>query len=224
MNTLEKYREFRKKIPNDILILAVSKTKSETEITELYQAGQRDFGENYVQELIEKHQHLPKDIHWHFIGHLQSNKVKFLVPFIHLIHSVDSMKLLEEINKQSEKINRETSVLIQVYSGLETSKFGLKPEQATELIKQFSESALSNVRIEGLMAMGTNTDDEGIVKEEFLRMKELFEKLNEFETSKIQMKYLSMGMSGDYALAIGSGSNIIRIGSLIFGERNYQNK
>lgn len=224
MNTLEKYREFRKKIPNDILLLAVSKIKSETEITELYQAGQRDFGENYVQELMEKHQHLPKDIHWHFIGHLQSNKVKFLVPFIHLIHSVDSMKILTEINKQSEKINRVTSVLIQVYSGLETSKFGLKPEQACELIKQFSESKLSHVRIEGLMAMGTNTDDEGIVKEEFLRMKELFEKLKMFETPKIQMKYLSMGMSGDYALAINSGSNLIRIGSLIFGERNYQNK
>lgn len=222
MKTTEKYREFIEKIPKDILILAVSKTKSEREITALYEAGHRDFGENYVQELIQKHQNLPENIHWHFIGHLQSNKVKYLVPFIHLIHSVDSLKLLKEINKQSEKHNRITSVLIQVYSGLESSKFGLNPGQATELIGQFSESKFSHVRIEGLMAMGTNTDDELIVKEEFLQMKELFVKLKKFETSNIQMKYLSMGMSSDYDLAIESGSNMIRIGSLIFGERNYQ--
>ena len=200
----------------NIILVAVSKTKSVSEILELYNLGHRDFGENYVQEMMEKQSELPPDIRWHYIGHLQSNKVKHIVPFIHLIQSVDSLKLLNEINKQSEKNNRVTDVLLQIHIAQEETKFGFNSNEL-ELIFNPNPAELKNTNIIGLMGMASFTTDMNKVRQEFRFLKPLFD---QFKMTKKEFKILSMGMSADYKVAIEEGSNMVRIGSLIFGERN----
>jgi len=197
-------------------LVAVSKTKPVTDIQALYDLGQRDFGENYVQELEEKYQQLPKDIHWHFIGHLQSNKVKYIASFVHLIHGVDSFSLLKEINKQAQKNNRTIDCLLQVYIATEETKFGLDETEVKELLTGTEILQLQNVRIKGFMGMASFSDNQKIVEEEFIRLNRLF---LAYKAISNDFNILSMGMSGDYNIAIASGSNMVRIGSLLFGER-----
>jgi pyridoxal phosphate enzyme (YggS family) len=191
---------------------------------ELYELGHRDFGENYVQELTEKHFILPKDIRWHFIGHLQSKKVKYIAPFIHLVHGVDSFKLLEEINKQGIKHKRIINCLLQVHIAQEETKFGLSEEELDELFKALPAyeaiNGLTNVNIKGLMGMASFTDDLKKVQLEFKYLNALFDKYSSLQTTHVKMQILSMGMSADYKVAIEEGSTLVRIGSLIFGERN----
>ena len=222
----ELYHQISKELGvKNVTLVAVSKTKSVEEILELYQLGQRDFGENYVQELVEKYQQLPKDIRWHFIGHLQSNKVKLLAPFIHLIHSVDSEKLLKEINKEAKKNNRIIDCLLQIYIAKEETKFGLDQEEAEELISRISgtdsndEKLFQNVRVKGLMGMASFTNDEEVVRKEFKGLKDLFDKWSALSLLPPAFSILSTGMSADYEMAIEEGSNMVRIGSLLFGKR-----
>jgi len=206
-------------------LVAVSKTKPNEDLMELYQLGQRDFGENYVQELVDKAAALPKDIRWHFIGHLQSNKVKYIGPFVHLIHGVDSLKLLQEINKQALKNNRTIDCLLQMHIAEEETKFGLD-ESEIEAI-QLVLPQLNNIRILGFMGMASFSEDMDKVKREFLHLKSQFDlfkiwsEQNLLNATNKGISILSMGMSGDYKLAIDCGSNMVRIGSLLFGPRNY---
>ena len=202
-----------------VTLVAVSKTKSVEEIKELYDLGQRDFGENYVQEVIEKQSQLPKDIRWHFIGHLQSNKVKQITPFIHLIQSVDSLKLLQEINKQGKKNDRIVDCLLQVHIAQEETKFGLDESELNDLLNN-SISQFQNIQILGLMGMASLTDDMEKVRSEFKYLRSIFEKLPKLQTLNFKLQTLSMGMSSDYFVAIEEGSNMVRIGSLIFGARS----
>ena len=207
----EKYIEIISELNDKATLVAVSKTKPIEDIKELYDLGHRDFGENYVQELVDKETVLQKDIRWHFIGHLQSNKVKYIAPFIHLIHGVDSENLLKEINKQAAKNNRIIDCLLQVHIATEETKFGFDEHELLNLkIAQFE-----NVKIKGLMGMASFSDDMNLVRSEFKKLKQLYDKAN------AQYSILSMGMSGDYKIAIEEGSNMVRIGSLLFGERNY---
>ena len=200
-------------LPKEVALVAVSKTKPNTAILEAYQAGQRIFGENKVQELAQKAEKLPKDIAWHMIGHLQTNKVKFIAPFVSLIHAVDSLKLLKEINKRAEQNNRIIDCLLQVHIATERSKFGFGREEVESALNQAEE--FKNIRITGLMGMATFTDDTQQVVDEFKSLKTIFDSIkNEHITT------LSMGMSGDYQLAIEQGSTMIRVGSAIFGHRN----
>lgn len=207
----------------NVTLVAVSKTKPASDILELYELGQRDFGENYVQELVEKAEQLPKDIRWHFIGHLQSNKVKYIAPFVHLIHGVDSEKLLKEINKQAAKLNRTIDVLLQIHIAKEETKFGLDEEELNTLINTNGSELheLKNVRICGLMGMASFSEDLDLVKREFEFLKNLFDKYANLQISNFKFQILSMGMSGDYKIAIEEGSTMVRIGSLLFGARNY---
>jgi len=202
------------------ILVAVSKTKPNEDLMELYQLGQRDFGENYVQELVDKAAALPKDIRWHFIGHLQSNKVKYIAPFVHLIHGVDSLKLLQEINKQAIKNNRIIDCLLQIHIAEEETKFGLDEKELEQIIAQID--GLPNVRICGLMGMASFSDDQNKVRKEFINLNRIFTNIKSWiieHTGKEPI--LSMGMSGDYAMAIEEGSTMVRIGSLLFGARNY---
>ncbi len=207
--------ELRKKNVN---LVAVSKTKSAEEILKLYSLGQRDFGENYVQELAEKYEQLPKDIQWHFIGHLQSNKVKYIAPFVSLIHSVDSLKLLKEIEKQGKKNDRVVDCLLQVHIAKEETKFGMNEEELEELAGT-NLSAYKNIRVLGMMGMASFTDDVKKVRSEFKFLKSLFDKYSKQSNDNFEFSILSMGMSADYQVAIEEGSNMVRIGSLLFGER-----
>ena len=202
-----------------VTLVAVSKTKSVEEIKELYDLGQKDFGENYVQEVTEKQSQLPNDIRWHFIGHLQSNKVKQITSFIHLIQSVDSLKLLQEINKQGKKNDRVIDCLLQVHIAQEETKFGLDENELNDLLNN-SISQYQNIRICGLMGMASLTDDMEKVKSEFKYLRSIFEKHAKLQTSNFKLQTLSMGMSSDYFVAIEEGSNMVRIGSLIFGARS----
>lgn len=203
-----------------VSLIAVSKTKSVAEIQEAYQAGQRAFGENQVQELREKQEVLPKDIDWHMIGHLQTNKVKYIAPFVKLIHSVDSLKLLQEINKQALKNDRVIDCLLQIYIADEETKFGLAYDEAIELLRSPAFATLSNVRIVGLMGIATNTDKEKTIRDEFYELKTLFNGIkSSFFRKEDYFKELSMGMSSDYKIAIEQGSTMIRLGSTIFGSR-----
>lgn len=202
-------------------LVAVSKTKPSSAILEAYEAGQRHFGENKVQELTIKAEELPKDIQWHMIGHLQRNKVKYLAPFVHLIHGVDSLKLLKEINKQGEKVNRVIQCLLQVHIAEEETKFGFDEKELIELIGNDEFNSMKYVQINGLMGMATFTEDTDQVRREFKSLKNLFEQFKNSDHAHLQMKTLSMGMSGDYLIALEEGSNMVRIGSSIFGERNY---
>jgi len=205
---------------SEVTLVAVSKTKPIELLQEAYDLGIRDFGENKVQELVEKQQVLPTDIRWHMIGHLQRNKVKYIAPFVHLIHSVDSLRLLREINKQAVKNNRVISCLLQVHIAREESKFGLSMDEINEqFIHDVSE--LTNVEVTGLMGMATFSDDEALVRSEFKSLKNLFDNLAQKELpSNLRMNTLSIGMSGDFRLAIKEGSTMIRVGSSIFGARN----
>jgi PLP dependent protein len=214
----EKYKELIEELSGKATLVAVSKTKPFEDIQELYDLGQRDFGENYVQELVDKEAQLPKDIRWHFIGHLQSNKVKYIAPFIHLIHGVDSYNLLKEINKQSAKHNRVINCLLQIYIAKEETKFGLDEEELNLLITQVANEPMPNISIKGLMGMASFTNDTQKIKEEFHHLKSTYSKLSIIH---YPLSIISMGMSGDYKIALEEGSNMVRIGSLLFGERNY---
>ncbi|GGD91564.1 YggS family pyridoxal phosphate-dependent enzyme [Planktosalinus lacus] len=213
----ENLKNITTSLPENVTLVAVSKTKSVEEILEAYNAGHRDFGENKVQEMTGKWEELPKDIIWHMIGHVQRNKVKYMAPFVHLIHGVDSLKLLKEINKQAKKNNRTINCLLQVYIAKENSKFGLDPEELTQLLEADTFKTLENVRIIGLMGMATFTDNKEQINNEFKFLKTLYDQLK----NKYGLKELSMGMSSDYTIALQNGSTMVRIGSAIFGERNY---
>lgn len=208
----EKYTSLLTELKGKATLVAVSKTKPVEDLQALYDLGQKDFGENYVQELVDKEAVLPKDIRWHFIGHLQSNKVKFIAPFVHLIHGVDSLSLLKEINKEAAKNNRAIDCLLQIHIAKEETKFGLDATELALIMKE--SSALKNVRINGLMGMASFSHDLNLVRNEFKTLRVLYNTYPEFSI-------LSMGMSGDYTIAIEEGSNMVRIGSLLFGERNY---
>jgi PLP dependent protein len=206
----------------DTTLIAVSKLKEAADIKALYDLGQRDFGENYVQELVEKQAQLPEDIRWHFIGHLQSNKVKYIAPFVHLIHGVDSFKLLTEVNKQAEKNNRIIRCLLQIHIAEEETKFGLDEKETIELLEYYEaqKDKLAHVRIDGLMGMASFTENEDHVAKEFKNLKALFHLAKQsYFLGKDHFKILSMGMSGDYKIAIQEGSTHVRIGSLLFGRR-----
>jgi pyridoxal phosphate enzyme (YggS family) len=217
MSIKENILKLKSTLPAQVTLIAVSKTKPNEAVLEAYETGHRDFGENYVQELVDKHEQLPKDIHWHFIGHLQSNKVKYIAPFVYLIHGVDSFSLLKEINKQALKNNRVINCLLQIYIAQEETKFGLSFEEAETILKSEELKSLKNISIKGFMAMASNTNNEAQIRKEF-------QSLKRFDSAKrdvIQSSILSFGMSSDYKLAIEEGSTMIRIGSRIFGERNY---
>ena len=204
---------------HQVTLVAVSKTKPISDIQALYEAGQRDFGENYVQELCDKHTQLPTDIRWHFIGHLQSNKVKYIAPFVHLIHGVDSESLLKEIDKQGRKNERVIDCLLQMHIAREETKFGLNVSELNELLGKLSN--YPNVRVVGLMGMASFSDNKELVRSEFRSLSQTYQTSQQLENSQLVQPFqvLSMGMSGDYQLAIEEGSNLLRIGSLLFGAR-----
>jgi len=218
-----KYKELTESLPKTVTLVAVSKTRSVEEIMELYNLGHRDFGENYVQELVEKHFILPHDIRWHFIGHLQSNKVKYIAPFVHLIHGVDSFKLLMEIDRQAVKLKRVVDCLLQIHIATEETKFGLNEAELDELVdglKKVKETPeLAHVHIAGLMGMATFTEDKLKIAAEFQYLRTLFDKYTHTKLSNFNMQDLSMGMSADYEEAIDHGATMIRIGSILFGPR-----
>lgn len=206
--------------PYGAALVAVSKTKPAGQVLELYNQGQRVFGENMVQEMVAKHEALPKDIHWHLIGHLQTNKVKYIAPFVSMIHSVDSLKLLTEINKQAAKNERVIDCLLQIHIAQEETKFGLSYAEAEELLNSEEVQQLRNVRICGFMAIATNTDDESLITQEFQQMQNFFIKMRA-QPNGADITQLSMGMSSDYKIALRYGATMIRVGSMLFGERNY---
>ncbi|MHA7058965.1 YggS family pyridoxal phosphate-dependent enzyme [Aquimarina sp. M1] len=219
MNSIEKnLKEILETIPDNVTLVAVSKTKPIADLLEAHQAGQRVFGENKIQEMTQKWEEMPKDISWHMIGHVQTNKVKYMAPYVDTIHAVDSFKLLKEINKQAIKNDRTINCFLQIKIAEEDSKFGLSDEDAIDLLNSEKVRQLSNVRITGLMGMATFTEDQKQIKKEFTSIQSLFEKLKQ---DHHQLTSLSIGMSGDYQLAIDCGSTMIRIGSSIFGARNY---
>lgn len=220
MNIKNNINNLRQGIPAGRKLIAVSKTNPVEKIKEAYDAGQRVFGENRVQELTPKFEALPKDIEWHMIGHMQTNKVKYVAPFIHLIHSVDSYNLLEEINKQALKNNRTIPCLLQIHIAEEESKFGFSEQEVLDLIQSEGLKRLDHILIVGLMGMATFTSDTEQVRKEFKRLKSFFEQLKSMALPpNVMMKELSMGMSGDYKIALEEGSTMIRVGSAIFGER-----
>ncbi|MBN8685538.1 MAG: YggS family pyridoxal phosphate-dependent enzyme [Chitinophagales bacterium] len=203
-----------------ITLVAVSKTKPVADILELYALGQRDFGENYVQELVDKAAQLPADIRWHFIGHLQTNKVKYIVPFVHLIHGVDSEKLLAEIHKQGARLNRVTGCLLQVHIAREETKFGLDKAELDQLMQRLTENdTYAHVMVRGLMGMASFSENTALVEAEFRQLHAYYKQYEAIKTSNCSFDTLSMGMSGDYKLAMAAGSNLVRIGSLLFGSR-----
>jgi len=216
MDIKDKTKALIDSLPSHVTLVAVSKTKSVEEISQAYEAGQRVFGENKIQEMASKWEELPKDIAWHMIGHVQSNKVKYMAHFVDLIHGVDSFKLLKEIQKQAIKHDRTIRCLIQIRIAEEETKFGLPEEELEGLLKAAED--LPNVQIAGLMGMATFTDNQNQITFEFNKLKDLYDKV---KSSSASMNTLSMGMSGDYSIAIECGSNMIRVGSKIFGERNY---
>ncbi len=206
-------------LPQNVTLVAVSKTKPVSDLMEAYEAGQRIFGENKIQEMAEKWEVMPKDIQWHMIGHVQTNKVKFMAQFVSLIHGVDSLKLLKEINKQALKNNRVIDCLLQIHIADEETKFGLDEEELNTILNSPELNEMKNIRIVGLMGMATFTDKQNQIKKEFTNLKSIFEKLQPLNTKNCQLNTLSMGMSGDYQLAIECGSTMVRIGSSIFGGR-----
>jgi len=218
----ENLKNIKKEIPSNITLVAVSKTKPNEDILEAYQIGHKVFGENKVQELTRKAEELPKDIEWHYIGHLQTNKVKYLAPFVSLIHAVDSLKLLKEINKQARKNERVISCLLQFHIAHEDTKFGLDLEEAKEILNSDIYQAMKNVNIVGVMGMATYTEDKNQIQKEFSNLQNYFLEIKkEYFAQNDSFKEVSMGMSGDYQIAIEKGSTMIRVGSAIFGERVY---
>ncbi len=219
----ENYHKIKSSIPSYVRIVAVSKTHENEKIMEIYREGHRIFGENKVQELIPKYIALPKDIEWHMIGHLQSNKVKYIAPFISMIHSVDSINLLEVIHKEAAKHNRQIPCLLQIHIAQEESKYGFEPDEIVSFLKEGKWKSYSNVLIAGLMGMATFTEDKEQIRKEFKELANLFNSIKkEYFPNAKEFNTLSMGMSNDYQIAIEEGSNMIRIGSLIFGERLYE--
>ena len=218
MSIKDNLNQIKSELPERVTLVAVSKTKPNEDILEAYEAGQRVFGENKVQEMVQKWEDLPKDIDWHMIGHVQRNKVKYMAEFVSLIHGVDSPRLLKEINKQAKKYNRVIPCLLQIHIAEEDTKFGLDKAELEELIESDAFKAMENIKIVGLMGMATFTDDENQVSKEFAQLKSMF---NDLKTKLDDITILSMGMSGDYQIAIEEGSNMVRIGSSIFGARNY---
>ena len=221
MSIQNNLRSIQTTLPENVTLVAVSKTKPVSDLIEAYEAGQRIFGENKIQEMTDKWETMPKDIQWHMIGHVQTNKVKYMAPIVSLIHGVDSLKLLQEINKQAQKNNRVIDCLLQVYIAEEESKFGLDEEELSEVLKQVQHDTgeFNYIRIVGLMGMATFTDNKTQIKKEFSRLKTIFDQFANLNTKNCQLNTLSMGMSGDYKLAIECGSTMVRIGSSIFGGR-----
>ncbi len=220
MSIANNLNQIRKQLPENVTLVAVSKTKPVSDLMQAYKAGQRVFGENKIQEMTEKWEQMPKDIQWHMIGHVQSNKVKYMAPYVALIHGVDSWKLLVEINKQAAKNNRVISCLLQMHIATEETKFGLYEEELHEILHHPELEKLTNVCIQGLMGMATFTEEEAKLKSEFRYLNELFIKYKTIQKSNLDFQTLSMGMSGDYQIAISCGSNMVRIGSSIFGVRS----
>ena len=205
-------------IPENVKLVAISKTKSAEDIMMAYETGQRVFGENKIQEMSAKYEDLPKDIKWHMVGHVQSNKIKYMAPYVDLIHGIDSLKSIKILNKEGVKNNRILNCLLQLKISKEESKFGLGEKQFKEIIYSDEYKEMKNVKIKGLMAMASNTNEKSIIRSEFVHAKKIFDEINNRDKS---FEILSMGMSNDYKIAIECGSNMIRLGSLIFGERNY---
>ena len=216
MSIKQNLLKIKSNLPENVALVAVSKTKPVTDLMEAYNAGQRIFGENKIQEMTEKWEQMPKDTQWQMIGHVQTNKVKFMAEYVSLIHGVDSLKLVHEINKQAQKHNRVIDCLLQIYIADEESKFGLDQNELDELLQQVQQEKLNNIKIVGLMGMATFTENKEQIKKEFLNLKSIFDK---FKIHNSDFSILSMGMSGDYQLAIDCGSTMIRIGSSIFGGR-----
>lgn len=220
----KKIQSIKGQIPEQVRLVAVSKTMPISMIQEAYDAGQRIFGENKALEIKEKAENLPSNIHWHFIGHLQSNKVKYIAPYVKLIHSIDSLKLLEEVNKEAKKNDRIISCLLQFHIASEETKYGLNPQEAYELLKSETYQQMKNIKIIGVMGMASNTFNTELVRQEFKYLRTIFQNLQfDFFIGDIFFRELSMGMSGDYQIAVQEGSTLIRIGSSIFGTRNYKN-
>lgn len=218
MSITNNIKKITSELPENVMLVAVSKTYPNEAILEAYQAGQRIFGENKVQELVAKYESLPKDIEWHMIGHLQTNKVKYIAPFVYLIHGVDSFNLLEEINKRAKTSHRIQKVLLQIYIAKEETKFGFSEEEVLDLLNSENFKQLTNIEVIGLMGMATNTANKQQIRNEFKSLKTLFSMLNTHHPS---LTTLSMGMSSDYTIAVEEGSTMIRVGSSIFGNRNY---
>ena len=220
MSITQNLNKIKDSLPAHVTLVAVSKTKPVSDLMEAYHTGQRIFGENKIQEMTEKWETMPKDIEWQMIGHVQTNKVKFMAEYVSLIHGVDSLKLLEEINKQAKKHNRIIDCLLQIHIAEEETKFGLDEKELTEIITSEAFKNLDNIQIVGLMGMATFTDNNDQIKSEFTYLKSIFDKTKKLKIENCQLEIISMGMSGDYQLAIECGSTMVRIGSSIFGERN----
>ncbi len=220
MSIAENLKEIKSSLPKHVTLIAVTKTHPIEKLMEVYNANHKIFGENKVQEMCDKHEQLPKDIEWHLIGHLQTNKVKYITPFVALIHSADSLKLLQEINKQALKNNRTIKCLLQVFIANEETKFGLSFQEAETLIHSEEFKLLHNIKIVGMMGMASNTDNEIQIRKEFNSLNNFFTKQKSFNSSNFNLEILSMGMSSDYKIAIEEGSNMIRVGSSIFGTRS----
>ncbi|MCG9970284.1 YggS family pyridoxal phosphate-dependent enzyme [Christiangramia crocea] len=218
MDISENIKQYKDELSEGVKLVAISKTKPNEDILEAYRAGQRIFGENKIQEMTDKWEELPQDIEWHMVGHVQRNKVKYMAPFVSLIHAVDSLKLLKEINKRAKQNDRVINCLLQVKIAEEDSKFGISDEEAREILASEAYAKMENVKIIGLMGMATFTDDEDQVKSEFRYLKSVFEEL---KMDFPELEELSMGMSGDYKIALECGTTMVRIGSSIFGARNY---
>jgi len=219
MSIKENLLQIKSQLPESVTLVAVSKTKPVADLMEAYNAGQRIFGENKIQEMTEKWEQMPKDIQWHMIGHVQSNKVKYMIPYVKLIHGVDSLKLLKEINRLAVKWRKKVDCLLQIHIAEEATKFGLDEKELYELLSSEEFKTFENIRVVGLMGMATFTDNETQIKREFQHLKSIFDQHNQLETTNLKLENLSMGMSGDYQLAIECGSTMVRIGSSIFGSR-----
>lgn len=221
VNVEENLAALHKQLNGKTRLIAVSKTKPVKLLMQAYQAGQRDFGENKVQEMVDKYDQMPKDVRWHLIGHLQTNKVKYIAPFVHMIHSVDSEKVLRTIQKEAAKNDRAIPCLLQVHIAEEETKYGLSDEEIRNIASEKIIAAMPNVRIVGLMGMATFTEDQEQIKKEFRHLKSLFDEIKKMGLTGMEMKELSMGMSSDYQIAMQEGSTMVRVGSSIFGERVY---
>jgi pyridoxal phosphate enzyme (YggS family) len=219
MSIKDNLLRIKSQLPENVILVAVSKTKPVSDLMEAYNAGQRIFGENKIQEMTEKWEQMPKDIQWHMIGHVQTNKVKYMAEYVSLIHGVDSLKLLQEINKQAAKHNRIIDCLLQMYIAEEETKFGLDEKELEDILHIVQNDKLQNIKVVGLMGMATFTDNQTQIKMEFLNLKSTFDKINSLSIVNYQLSIISMGMSGDYNLAIECGSTMVRIGSSIFGGR-----
>jgi len=218
MDITENIKKYKAELPEDVKLVAISKTKPNEDILEAYRSGQRIFGENKIQEMTDKSEKLPEDIQWHMVGHVQSNKVKYMAPYVSLIHAVDSLKLLKEINKRAKQNDRTIHCLLQIKIAEEDSKFGIDADEAREILASEAYAKMEHVKVIGLMGMATFTDNKDQVRSEFKYLKSVFDK---FQENVPDLKELSMGMSGDYEIAVDCGSTMVRIGSSIFGERNY---